>query len=156
MYTEHKVQQNARKPRAMGMPGIPYVLEYVLEYIVQKVCQEYLVQNFGEYIFMYIKLLCFIIFKTIASQCSSYHKVPHYYHLVGKSKMAVYIHKYDRRSCKHRHFWLKALHRQGSCVKENVMLMPLRSCYFVTDKTLSAKRISLGNYFFHVTTMTYF
>ena len=43
MYTEHKVQQYARKPRAMGMPGIPYVLEYVLEYFVQKVCQEYLV-----------------------------------------------------------------------------------------------------------------
>ena len=30
------------------------------------------------------------------------------------------------------------------------MLMSLRSCYFVTGKTLSAKRISLGNYFFHV------
>ena len=54
--------------------------------------------------FIYIKLLCFIIFKTIASQCSSYHIVPHYSHLVGKSKMTVYIHKYDRRSCKHRYF----------------------------------------------------
>ena len=40
--------------------------------------------------FIYIKLLCFIIFKTIASQCSSYHIVPHYSHLVGKSKMTVY------------------------------------------------------------------
>ena len=42
MYTEHKAQHYAITPRAMGMPGIPYVLEYVLEYFVQEVCQEYL------------------------------------------------------------------------------------------------------------------
>ena len=59
MYTEHKVQQYARKPRAMGMPGIPYVLEYVLEYFVQKVCQEYLVQNVGECIFYLYKIVVF-------------------------------------------------------------------------------------------------
>ena len=100
MYMEHKVQQYARKPRAMGMPGIPYVLEYVLEYFVQNTLCKMLVSI----LFIYIKLLCFIIFKTIASQCSSYHIVPHYSHLVGKSKMTVYIHKYDRRSCKHRYF----------------------------------------------------
>ena len=50
MYTEHKAQHYARTPRAMGMPGIPYVLEYVLEYFVQEVCQEYLMLNVGEYI----------------------------------------------------------------------------------------------------------
>ena len=32
-------------------------------------------------------------------------------------------------------------------MKENVILMPLRSCHFVADKTLSAKLISLGNYY---------
>ena len=47
MYTEYKVQQYARKPRAMGMQDIPYVLEYVLEYFVHKVCQEYLKHNFS-------------------------------------------------------------------------------------------------------------
>ena len=116
-------------------------------------CREWI---FPEYIFIYIKLLCFIIYKTIASQCSSYHIVPHYSQFWAKIKMTAYIHKYDRRSCKHRNFWLKALHRQCSCVMENVILMRLRSCYFVTDRTLSAKRISLGNFFFHVITMTYF
>ena len=45
--------------------------------------------------FIYIKLLCFIIFKTIAPQCSSYHMVPFYSNLVGKIKMTVYIHNYD-------------------------------------------------------------
>ena len=40
--TQNKAQHYARKPRAMGMPGVPYVLEYVLEYFVQEVCQEYL------------------------------------------------------------------------------------------------------------------
>ena len=40
---------------------------------------------------------------------------------------------------------------EGECNVDAVKI-----CYFVTDKTLSAKRISLGNYFFHVTTMTYF
>ena len=43
MYTEHKAQQYVREPRALGMPGIPYVLEYVLDYFVQEVCQKYLV-----------------------------------------------------------------------------------------------------------------
>ena len=67
MYTEHKAKHYARTPRAMGMPGIPYVLEYVLEYFVQEVCQEYLMLNVGEY----------------------YHVVPHYSNLVVKIKIKV-------------------------------------------------------------------